>query len=246
MRIAVIADIHGNALALDAVLADLERLRPDLIVELGDSVSGPLRPRETFERLAALGAPAVRGNHDRWLATRARGALGDWDLQAYDELTPAQRSVLGERPLNRVVAPGVLAVHATPTRDDIYLLDEVDGGRIVRAGPDSIRSRLGQVEARLVLCAHSHRADLVHLAGGPIILNPGSVGCPAFNSTSGIAEAGSPDARYAIVEIMPGGEFRFEQIALPYDHEAAARLAEANGRPEWAFALRTGFAFPSS
>jgi hypothetical protein len=58
--------------------------------------------------------------------------------------------------------------------------------------------------------------------------------------------AGSPDARYAIVEISPGGEFRFEQIALAYDHEAAARQAEANGRPEWAFALRTGFALASS
>jgi hypothetical protein len=69
---------------------------------------------------------------------------------------------------------------------------------------------------------------------------------PAFNSTSGIVEAGSPDARYAIVEIMPGGEFRLQQIALPYDHEAAARQAEANGRPDWGFALRTGFAFASS
>lgn len=245
MRIAVIADIHGNAFALEAVLADLERLRPDLIVELGDCVSGPLRPRDTYEHLAALGGLAVRGNHDRWLATRERGALGDWDLQAYDELTAAQRDALGQRPLSLVVAPGVLAVHAMPTRDDMFLLDEVEEGRLVRAAPSRIQSRLGDVDARLVLCAHSHRTDLVRLPSGTIILNPGSVGCPAFNSPSGMTEAGSPEARYAIVEVTPGGEFRFQQVALPYDHEAAARQAEASGRPEWAFALRTGFAYRS-
>ncbi|RWE04771.1 MAG: metallophosphoesterase, partial [Mesorhizobium sp.] len=55
MRIAVLADIHGNVLALDAVLADLERRGgADLIVNLGDLVSGPLWPRETMERLEAL------------------------------------------------------------------------------------------------------------------------------------------------------------------------------------------------
>lgn len=55
MRIAVLADIHGNVLALDAVLDDLRRRGgADLIVNLGDCVSGPLWPRETMERLEAL------------------------------------------------------------------------------------------------------------------------------------------------------------------------------------------------
>jgi predicted phosphodiesterase len=67
MRVAVIADIHGNRLALAAVLAAVKRAAPDLLVELGDAVSGPLWPAECFEMLADCGsAAAVRGNHDRW------------------------------------------------------------------------------------------------------------------------------------------------------------------------------------
>ncbi|MER9595048.1 metallophosphoesterase [Mesorhizobium sp. M0244] len=69
MRIAVLADIHGNVLALDAVLDDLRRRGgADLIVNLGDCVSGPLWPRETMERREALELPTVRGNHDRRVA----------------------------------------------------------------------------------------------------------------------------------------------------------------------------------
>ena len=69
MRIAVLADIHGNVLALDAVLDDLKRRGgADLTINLGDCVSGPLWPRETFERLEALDLPTVRGNHDRRVA----------------------------------------------------------------------------------------------------------------------------------------------------------------------------------
>ncbi|CAH2407389.1 hypothetical protein MES5069_60041 [Mesorhizobium escarrei] len=69
MRIAVLADIHGNVLALDAVLDDLrQRGGADLVVNLGDCVSGPLWPRETMERLEALALPTVRGNHDRRVA----------------------------------------------------------------------------------------------------------------------------------------------------------------------------------
>ena len=65
MSIAVIADIYGNLLALEAVLADLKSRGVDLIVYLGDCASGPLWPRETMQRLARLGALTVRGNHDR-------------------------------------------------------------------------------------------------------------------------------------------------------------------------------------
>jgi predicted phosphodiesterase len=240
MRIAVLADIHSNVLALDAVLAHLAERTPDLIVDLGDCVSGPLWPRATFERLAGLDILTVRGNHDRWLATREPASLGNWDRLAFEELSGEQRAALGDRPATLAVAPGILGCHATPTRDDLYLLDEIEGGRIVRGRREGIVERLGKVGARVVLCAHSHRHDLVRIPGGPVILNPGSVGCPAFDSSSGTVEAGSPDARYAIVEASTEGQFVFEHIAVPYDHEAAARQAEANGSLEWGYPLRTG------
>jgi hypothetical protein len=62
MRIAILADVHGNCLALDAVLADLtQRGGAELVVNLGDCVSGPLWPAETMERLATLDVVTVRG-----------------------------------------------------------------------------------------------------------------------------------------------------------------------------------------
>ncbi|MEC9404502.1 MAG: metallophosphoesterase family protein, partial [Pseudomonadota bacterium] len=65
MKIAVVSDIHGNVLALEAVLADLKLEAPDLIVNLGDCISGPLWPEETAAILREAAWPTVRGNHDR-------------------------------------------------------------------------------------------------------------------------------------------------------------------------------------
>ena len=66
MRIAVIADIHGNLPALEAVLADIQHRNVDRTINLGDCVSGPLWPREVCDQLMASDNLTIRGNHDRW------------------------------------------------------------------------------------------------------------------------------------------------------------------------------------
>ncbi len=244
MRIAVLADIHGNIVALEAVLADLQHRKPDVVVNLGDCASGPLWPRETIECLHGLDWLTVRGNHDRQVATLSPDEMGPSDRFAFDQLTPEERARLGTLPFRLTVAPGIEAFHATPSSDTQYLLDEVEGGRLVRDRPEAIAKRLGDVDAKLVLCGHSHRARVVELHEGPTILNPGSVGCPAYEDTTHVSESGSAHARYAIVEERPDGRFAFELILVPYAHMEAAHHAEANGRPEWAHALRTGFMLP--
>ena len=127
MRIAVLADIHGNVLALDAVLADLERRGgADLTINLGDCVSGPLWPRETFERLEALDLPTVRGNHDRRVAIDpADETMWASDRYAQERLTPAQREALFALPFMLEIIPGVVAFHARPDHDEKYLLDAI-------------------------------------------------------------------------------------------------------------------------
>ena len=65
MRLAILADIHGNLLALEAVLADVATRHVDLTVNLGDLVSGPLQPRETADLLMSLNLPTICGNHER-------------------------------------------------------------------------------------------------------------------------------------------------------------------------------------
>src|SRR5512142_988633 len=114
MRIAVIADIHGNAAALESVLADIQSRAVDLTINLGDIASGPLWPRETLELLARHPMLTVRGNHDRWVSGPDPAGMGASDRFAHRELADAQRAWLGGLPVVADVAPGVLAFHAAP------------------------------------------------------------------------------------------------------------------------------------
>jgi predicted phosphodiesterase len=246
MRLAVIADMHGNLPALEAVLADIERRRVTDIVNLGDCVSGPLWPRETCALLMARGFPTVRGNHDRWVATLAPADMYPSDRYTFGELDETQRRWLGDLPATLRLDPGILAVHGRPADDNNYLLEDIEQGRLVRAAPDTIAQRLGRTDAALVLCGHSHQQHMVRLPEGPLVINPGSVGLAAYRDPEGaahVSEVGSPHARYALVE-RSDGAMTIELVALDYDHASAVKRAAANSNPGWAHALATGFALP--
>jgi hypothetical protein len=95
----------------------------------------------------------------------------------------------------------------------------------------------------LILCGHSHIPRLSQLHSGQIIVNPGSVGIQAYEGhhpAPHTVEIGSPHGRYAIAE-QSAGRWTVDFIAVPYDWDAAARLALARGREDWVRALRTGF-----
>src|SRR5580700_11870214 len=91
MRIAVIADIHGNLPALEAVLADIQRRGVDRTINLGDCVSGPLWPREVCDLLMASSSLVIRGNHDRWVSKPDPASMGPSDRYAYSHLGPDHR-----------------------------------------------------------------------------------------------------------------------------------------------------------
>jgi predicted phosphodiesterase len=246
MKLAVIADIHGNLPALEAVLADIARRGVTRIVDLGDCASGPLWPRETCAVLMARGYPTVRGNHDRWVATLAPADMGPSDRYTFDELDDAQRRWLGELPATVRLDGNILAVHGRPDDDNRYLLEDIEQGRLVRAAADTIAQRLGATDAALVLCGHSHQQHMVRVPDGPLVINPGSVGLPAYRDPEGVAhvsEVGSPHARYALIG-DGDGSMTIELVALDYDHASAAKRALSNGSPGWAHALETGFALP--
>lgn len=243
MRLAVLADIHGNLPALEAVLADIEQRPVDSIVNLGDCASGPLWPRETLAGLIALRWPTVRGNHDRILGRDRPETMGASDRFAFEETQSAQRTWLTLLPPALDLGQGVVAFHGRPGDDEAYLLEEVVRGRLVPAETDAVAARLPGIAAAVILTAHSHRPGLLQLLDGRFVLNPGSVGLPAYHDTdepAHVSESGSPLARYAVLQVDEGHVRSVDQIALAYDYETAARQAEANGRPEWAYALRTG------
>ena len=241
MRLAVISDIHGNLLALDAVLADITLRGVDQTVNLGDCVTSPLWPRETFERLQPLGLPTVRGNHDRWIVAKPRGELSPSGRYAHDSLSAAQRETLHALPATLALTPDVLAVHGTPSDDSCYLGEEMLDGRLVPAKRETIIQRLGATRVPLILCGHSHRAYLLQAPDGGLIVNPGSVGCPVFaDSPTALAlEPRSPHARYAVIT-QRHGRWTAEFHVIDYDWDAAARQAKDNRRADWASALSTG------
>jgi predicted phosphodiesterase len=144
----------------------------------------------------------------------------------------------------------VALCHGSPRSDIEYLLETPEGESARLASETEIEERLeGRIPEHISLlaCGHSHVPRVVRLSSKLLIINPGSVGLPAYDddhpypfSQFHRIENGSPDARYAVVEKYDG-HWRCELISVPYDHESMALLAERRDRPDWAHALRTGW-----
>ncbi|MDO5086247.1 MAG: metallophosphoesterase family protein [Comamonadaceae bacterium] len=246
MKFALLSDIHGNLPALQAVLACLRAQGIAQVVNLGDSLSGPLWPLETAQCLMQQGWPTLAGNHERQLLSLPPERMGASDAYAHARLSPAVFDWLRQLPATLRPAPDVLLCHGTPGSDRHYFLHSMVAGRMRLATAQEIDERLGGERARLVACGHTHLPGVLQTARGQTLVNPGSVGLPAYDDDRPephVVENGSPHARYAVAERLPaasGSAWAVTLHAVPYDHEAAARQAERNARPDWAHALRTG------
>ena len=242
MRIAVISDIHGNARALEAVLARIRALGDiDQLVASGDLLSGPLEPSDTAGVLMALDAAVIRGNHERQLLACAAEPGGASDQFAFDHTTEAQRAWLARLPATLELAPDVLVCHGTPETDLVYLCEEL-GAPLTLASDTVIAGRLAGARHALVLSGHSHHPRTVRLSTGQLVVNAGSVGLQAFTAEHPVAhhvENGSPHARFVVCERTPAG-WQAEHHQIAYDWDAAADTAARHGRPEWARWLRSG------
>ena len=242
MRIAVVSDIHGNLPALEAVVADFQRRGVDAVVNLGDSLSGPLLPLETARYLMDQDWTHLAGNHERQILDTAV-PQGPSDLYARSQLTACELDWLGTLAPRADFADDVLLCHGTPDSDMVYLLETVEPHRFGLASAAEVEERLGGTQAALVVCGHSHLPRSLRTARGQLLVNPGSVGVPGY-----VAEAphphrvenGSPDARYAIVE-RHAGRWQSSLHAVPYDFRPMAALAAQRGRAQWQRVLSTGY-----
>jgi len=238
MRLAVISDIHGNLPALEAVHAEIKAASPDLIVNLGDCLSGPLWPEETAQYLIAENWPTVRGNHDRALAEMPPGDMDAIDAFAYRHLTKVSHDWLASLPATTHLTSEIFLCHGGPADDEIFLLEEDGGNHFFPSSEGQVRRKLGDVSAELVLCGHTHTPRVVQASDSQTVLNPGSVGVQAF---PGLTATGSPHARYAIATRL-NGKWSFTLRAIDYDWSSAARRAGASGFANWSHGLSTGFA----
>jgi putative phosphoesterase len=243
MKIAVISDVHGNIGALEAVLADVATRRVDFIANLGDVVSGPLFPAECADRLMPLDLPTIRGNHERQLLTMKPGEMGLSDQYAASCLAPNHLQWIARLPESLHPLEDVLLVHGAPDSDLAYFLETVDQNGLRAASIEEVRMRAGAASANLILCGHTHLQRMVSLEDGRLIVNPGSVGLPAYEAGGPYPhkmQSGSPHARYAIIE-KKNHRWAAEMMAVDYDWDSMATIAEKRGRQDWAQALRSGY-----
>ncbi|MEO8052250.1 MAG: metallophosphoesterase family protein [Acidobacteriota bacterium] len=244
-RIALLGDLHANVWALEAVLADVRKQGVDLLLNLGDILHGPLMPRATYDLLRSTDiALTIRGNQDRDLIEAAGQERTARRQEAWmlGDLGPEAIEWLRSLPETAEFDGEVLLCHGSPGDDLCYLLEDVTNGHpVVRAESEIVRL-LKDAAQPMIVCGHTHIPRLVRLTNGQTIVNPGSVGLPAYSDAQPVPyamEAYSPYASYAILEKKAAGwDATFRKV--PYDTREASRTAAELGRADWAHQIATG------
>ncbi len=244
MRVGLIADVHGNLLALDAVLRELEREQVDEIICLGDVAVGP-EPAKTLERVRELGCRVVMGNWDAYFLEgfprlgselwRRLVEIGEWWA---GQLSPEHlRFMRGFEPTIDLATDhgaSLLAFHGSPHSYEDSLLPTT---------PDDELDRMldGAGAAHLLVAGHTH-FQMVRRHGEALLVNPGSVGLPFLRPADVMSIA--PWAEYAIITV--GTEaLSVEVRRTTFDVERLLAVISSSGMPHaewWADLWATGLA----
>ncbi|HVW14869.1 MAG TPA: metallophosphoesterase family protein [Mucilaginibacter sp.] len=240
---AIISDIHGNSLAFEAVLRDIKIRGIDKIINLGDHFFGALQPEAVAAMIRENDMLCISGNTDREIL---QSIDGDFDKEGMDRVKAdlSQQSISWLRKLPKTASlDGLIFVcHGTPESDDEYLLEKVTANGVFVHNDEELIKRTAGISERIVLCGHSHVNRVVYLSNDKVILNPGSVGLPAYlgNGQHRFAmESNTPHAKYAIVH-ADGGAISIEQVLCAYDWRKASEAARKNGNEKWANFLLYG------
>jgi len=214
MRIAILADIHANLPALEAVLSHLEQQECDLTYHAGDLIAIGPYPSEVVDLAMTRPILSVQGNHDGWvvrgLPTDPIPGMDDNELMhqhwTHSRLDQGRRDFIKAMPhaIDEVhEGVRILVVHFALENDGKSLKSVNERGR-----EEEILECFGCPEADIVCFGHLHSRPFSKSYGGTHFLNPGSVGC----SHDGFAN-------YAIVETSDG-KFSVTEHRVPYDREA--------------------------
>ena len=220
VRIAVLADIHGNKPALDAVLADIERERTDGVYVLGDIVNGGPEPSLCWHTVRGRADGILRGNHERYVLSAAAGdpafETDAWGPPRWtaEQLSASELEDLAALPphiaLDAGPASGTLLCHASPRRDDDLILPDTP--------LEDVRPMVRGASHATVVRAHNHVAFARHVAGIRI-LAIGAVG---------LAFGQPPRAEYALLTARGAG-WAIEHRRIAYDVDATLRACRDTG-----------------
>ena len=217
MRIAILSDIHGNLLALDAVMQDLEKTTPDEVWCGGDL--GWLGPwaAECVARVREAGWITVKGNTDVWILGDPQTIEDPDQRKLFNEIAVSHAIPeddarwLANLPLGHSGAGSILLVHGTPQSP------------FVAPQPTDPSSDFEPYEdaASLVVYGHVHKAFVRRLAGNTIVCNTGAVGLPMDG----------PFASYLLVE-QRGAEWALTHRRIEFDRRGALAQSKHQGGPE--------------
>ncbi|MCQ4086994.1 metallophosphoesterase [Saccharibacillus sp. JS10] len=240
-QIAILSDIHSNSLALAAVLQDISNRDIQQIVNLGDSLFGPVDPLGTAKQLMEHpNIVHIMGNCDEILLQKQ----SDSDTFNFIKplLTEDIETWIGSFK-NVWTYEDLLFCHGTPFVNDRYLLEEVDAHGVRYKQPEQLSSELEKVDSTYIFCGHSHVFKTMFLPNGKTVINAGSVGLPAYEDELPFPhkmESNSPYAEYVIASQTQDDKWNIEHIMLQYDWNQASAIAAANGREDYAVAIQTG------
>lgn len=241
MRIGLIADIHGNLIALETVLAELARAGVDELICLGDVAAIGPQSREVVNRLRALRCPVVMGNTDAWLLDPASAQGSSAPVLATAvwcaaQLSADDREYVGTFPmtLERILPGGVklLCFHGSPR--------SYDDAITATTPAEVLDAMLDGADAPLLVGGHTH-IQMVRRHNDARIINTGSVGLPGIGAVTPY----NRDVRwaeYAILEVG-GDRIVLTLCRTPLDVVEMVRVARASGMPEadwWASMWQPG------
>jgi len=240
---AIISDIHGNSLAFTAVLKDIKSRGIETVINLGDHFFGALEPEIVAGMLRGNKMLCISGNTDREIL---QAIDSDFTKDGMDRIKAdlSEQSIQWLRTLPKTsTCDGLFFVcHGTPESDDEYLLEKVTQHGVFVYNDEELIAKTANIKERIILCGHSHVSRVICLSNDKIILNPGSIGLPAYLGTGQhrfAMESMTPHAKYAIV-IADGENISIEQVLCVYDWHKASEAARKNGNEKWAQFLLQG------
>ena len=240
---AIISDIHGNSLAFESVLKDIKSRGIETIINLGDYFFGALEPEIVAGMLRENKMLCISGNTDREILLALDS---DFTKDGMDRVKAelSEQSIVWLRSLPKTaICDGLFFVcHGTPESDDEYLLEKVTKHGVFVYNDEELIARTAPIKERIILCGHSHVNRVIYLSNNKLIINPGSVGLPAYLGTGEYRfamESMTPHAKYAIVTVN-GDHISVEQVLCAYDWHKASEAAQKNGNEKWAQFLLYG------
>ncbi|MBZ5493185.1 MAG: metallophosphatase family protein [Acidobacteriia bacterium] len=232
MRIAILADIHGNLTALDAVLADLRQQQPDVVFHGGDLAFGGCHPSEVIDCIAQEGWNGVLGNTDEMLwDTSARPALE----ASAPQLKPLFKVLfdMSGPATTKMIGPSRLAwLRALPTelRHENLALMHASPGNVWRAPMDTaedaeLETTYAPLNAEIIIYCHIHR-PFIRKVGSMTVCNTGSVGSPYD---------GDPRSSYLLID---DGKPTIRRVAYDVEKEVGRLMASDYPQKEWIAEIR--------